>query len=145
MHVAGEGLGRNYGAEFANGSAIPLHPKTTGQSYIVLVPAADENGNDIAGVRPPMLVAPLGTYTGWNLRGPGLAPGHMFPFTGAYLPFPETDEQAALTNDPRPSILSCFPTAESYETAIRRAAEDLLEQGFITRAGVEEFVGYARG
>ncbi len=134
---------RDYGAEFTNGSAIPPQPKTTGQSYVVLVPAADENGNDIAGVRPPMLVAPLGTYTGWNLRGPGLAPGHMFPFTGAYLPFPETDEQAALTNDPRPSILSRYPTAENYDTAIRKAAEDLLAQGFITRAGVEEFVGYA--
>ena len=91
-----------------------------------------------------MLVAPLGTYTGWNLRGPGHAPGRLFPFMGAYFPFPETDEQAALTGDPRPVILDSFPTPGHYEAAIRAAAEDLLTQGFITRSGVDEFVSYSR-
>lgn len=134
----------DYGKGFADGAAIPAQPVSTGLSYIVLVPAADENGNDIAGVRPPMLVDPLGTYTGWNLRGPGHAPGRMFPFVGAYIPFPETAEQAALTGDPRPAILERYPSANSYEAAIRSAAAQLFEQGFIVAEGIAEFAGYAR-
>ena len=150
--IAGAGLPNDlnalplldYGEDFARGGAIPLRPAATDRAYTILVPAADENGNDIAGIRPPMLVAPLGTYTGWNLRGPGHAPGRLFPFMGAYFPFPETDEQAALTGDPRPVILDSFPTPGHYEAAIRAAAEDLLTQGFITRSGVDEFVSYSR-
>ncbi len=133
----------DYGADFASGGAIPRQPPSLGQSYSVLVPAADANGNDIAGLLPPMLSAPLGTYTGWNLRGPGHAPGRMFPFTGAYMPFPETEEQARLTGDTRPAILTLYPTPQSYETAIRTAAETLLTEGFITSAGVKEFVSHA--
>jgi len=33
-----------------------------GDGYTVLVPAVDEDGNDVAGVRAPMVQAPLGTY-----------------------------------------------------------------------------------
>jgi hypothetical protein len=134
----------DYGPDFGNGGAIPPQPLNTGQHYTVLVPAADANGNDIAGVRPPMLDAPLGTYTGWNLRAPGHAQGRLFPFTGAYLPFPETEEQAALTGDPRPAILTSFPMPEDYVLAIRAAAEALLAEGFIIEAGVEEFASHAR-
>jgi len=133
----------DYGQSFADGGAIPPHPRATGGAYTVLVPLADAHGNDIAGIRPPMLTAPLGTYTGWNLRGPGHAPGRLFPFMGAYIPFPETDEQATLTGDTRPAILSRFPTAESYMDAIRAAAEQLLADGFIVEAGVAEFVSHA--
>ncbi|SMQ74072.1 hypothetical protein SAMN06295905_2284 [Devosia lucknowensis] len=133
----------DYGADFARGGAAPANPPLGEGSYTVLVPAADRDGNDIAGIRPPMLSAPLGTYTGWNLRGPGHAQGKMFPFMGAYLPFPETPEQAALTADPRPDILTRFPTPQSYQSAIWAAAEILLADGFIIAGGLEEFVGYS--
>ena len=135
----------DYGEEFARGGAIPPQALESGEAYTVLVPAADALGNDIAGIRPPMLTAPLGTYTGWNLRGPGHAPGRLFPFTGAYIPLAQTAEEASLTGDPRPDILSTYPTAESYVKAIRDAAEQLLADGFITEAGLAEFVTYARG
>src|SRR5207244_4497830 len=39
-----------------------------GQDYHVLVPKVDADGNDMAGVRSANLLAPIGTYTGWNLR-----------------------------------------------------------------------------
>ena len=31
----------------------------------------DRDGNEQAGVRAPMVAAPLATYTGWNLRTRG--------------------------------------------------------------------------
>ena len=41
------------------------------QTYAVMVPAVDADGNDLGGVRMPTVDAPLGTYTGWNLRAQG--------------------------------------------------------------------------
>ena len=63
----------DFGPDFDKGLLVEP-PKRTGQSYAVLVPAADADGNDKAGVRAPMVQAPLATYTGWNLRGAWLRP-----------------------------------------------------------------------
>ena len=63
------------------------------EAYVILIPAVDVDGNDIAGVRAPMVQAPLGTYTGWNLRARGFGYGAMHEFTGSYMPFPESEEE----------------------------------------------------
>ena len=44
--------------------------------------------------------APLGTYTGWNLRDRGQGEGYMHEFTGSYVPLPETDSVRRSTADP---------------------------------------------
>ena len=41
------------------------------EGYPVLVPAVDADGNEIAGVRAPMIAAPVGTFAGWNIRRRG--------------------------------------------------------------------------
>ena len=46
-----------------------------GLHYTVLVPSVDRDGNDVPGVRAPMVAAPLGTYTGWNPRAHGYGHG----------------------------------------------------------------------
>src|SRR6516225_8566411 len=65
--------------------------------YTILVPAVDADGNDRAGVRAPMVAAPLGTYCGWNLRARGFGHGAMHEFSGSYLPLPETPEERRAT------------------------------------------------
>ncbi|MEZ5852228.1 MAG: alpha/beta hydrolase domain-containing protein [Hyphomicrobiaceae bacterium] len=112
-------------------------PRRTGRHYAVLVPATDADGNDIAGVRAPMVQAPLATYTGWNLRMRGQGHGAMHEFTGSTIPLPETAEERAVTRDPRPSIAERYASRAAYQEAIGAAARKLVAE----RLMLEEDVG----
>jgi hypothetical protein len=112
-------------------------PDAPGKSYTVLVPAVDRDGNDIPGVRPPMVAAPLGTYTGWNLRGRGFGHGTQLRFEGSYIPFAETQSERAATGDPRQALLERYPDKASYVAAITAAARELVALGFMLEEDVE--------
>ena len=99
--------------------------------YPTLVPAVDADGNDLAGVRVPMVQAPLGTYTGWNLRPRGRGNGAMHMFDGSYIPFADSPEERAMTGDPRPSIVERYGDAAGYVRKIEQAARELVEQGLM--------------
>jgi hypothetical protein len=105
--------------------------------YTVLVPAVDRDGNDIAGVRVPMVGAPLGTYTGWNPRGRGYGHGAQWRFEGSYIPFPGTVSERAATGDPRRSVLERYPDWHAYVAAITRAAQELVAAGLMLEEDVE--------
>ena len=62
----------DYGPDFDKGFITVQPPKLLGSPYPVLVPKADADGNDMAGIRRPELTAPVATYTGWALRADGL-------------------------------------------------------------------------
>ena len=91
----------------------------------------------VAGVRAPMVAAPLGTYCGWNLRARGFGHGAMHEFSGSYIPLPETPEERRVTGDPRRSILERYPDAEAYVRAITAAARQLVEEGLMLEEDVE--------
>ena len=105
--------------------------------YTILVPAVDEDGNDRAGVRAPMVAAPLGTYCGWNLRARGFGHGAMHEFSGSYIPLPETPEERRMTGDRRRSILERYCSAEAYVAAITATAQQLVEEGLMLEEDVE--------
>jgi hypothetical protein len=55
--------------DFGPQAGIATHvPPVTGKPYPCLVPAVDQDGNEICGIRLPYQTVPLATYTGWNLR-----------------------------------------------------------------------------
>ncbi|HEX5326894.1 MAG TPA: alpha/beta hydrolase domain-containing protein, partial [Acetobacteraceae bacterium] len=114
-----------------------------GSEYTVLVPAVDADGNEVAGVRPPMVTAPLGTYTGWNLRGRGFGLGALYRFEGSYLPFPDTATERAITGDPRAAVLERYADRGAYAEAIRRAARELAAAGLLLDEDVERCVAAA--
>ena len=97
-----------------------------GLRYSVLVPSVDKDGNDIAGVRAPMVGAPLGTYTGWNPRSRGHGHGMQWKFEGSYIPFPDTPAERLATGDPRLSVAERYLDWHTYVGAITRAAEELV-------------------
>ena len=107
------------------------------EGYTILIPAVDDDGNDIAGVRAPMVEAALGTYTGWNLRARGQGEGYMHEFTGSYIPLAETESMRAATGDPRPAILERYKDAEAYKHAIVEAAQRLAADGLMLEEDVE--------
>jgi hypothetical protein len=59
----------DYGPEFNRyGGVITIHPPLASTRYPMLVPKADRDGFDIAGIHLVQVRAPLGTTTGWNPR-----------------------------------------------------------------------------
>jgi hypothetical protein len=128
----------DFGPEFAHGIASKEPPDVVpGEGYAVLVPAVDEDGNDRTGIRVPMVAAPLGTYTGWNLRAHGFGNGAMHEFTGSYIPFPESAEERRATGDPRRAILERYGSARAYVAAIVEAARALVADGLMLEEDVE--------
>jgi hypothetical protein len=122
----------DYGAAFEAGGAIaePAVVKD-GADYAVLLPAVDADGNELAGIRMPTVQAPLGSFTGWNLRPRGYGAGTLHDFSGSYIPFAETENERQATSDPRRAILERYPTKTAYVDAISAACEALIADGLM--------------
>ena len=105
--------------------------------YAVLIPAVDSDGNDVAGIRAPMVRAPLGTYTGWNTRSQGYGTGANYEFSGSYIPFMEATEEQNFISDPRASVLARYPTPDAYVEAIVAAAEQMVAEGLMLAEDIE--------
>jgi Alpha/beta hydrolase domain len=108
-----------------------------GLRYTVLVLSVDKDGNDIPGVRAPMVGAPLGTYTGWNPRARGYGHGAQWKFEGSYIPFPDTPAERAATGDPRLSVKERYSDWQAYVAAITKAARELVAAGLMLEEDVE--------
>jgi len=135
----------DFGPEAENGVLTKEPPAIADATgYPIQVPAVDADGNDVAGVRAPMVQAPLATYTGWNLRARGFGEGAMHEFTGSTIPLPETPEHRRATGDPRPSILERYPDEAAYVKAITAAAEKLVADGLMLAEDVERAAELAR-
>jgi hypothetical protein len=134
----------DFGEDFDDG--ILTEPPTIlpGPTYAVFVPAVDADGNDVAGIRAPMVAAPLATYTGWNLRAHGFGQGAMHEFSGSTIPFADSPEERAATGDSRPSILERYANSEAYVAAVQAAAELLVGQKLMLAEDVERAVSAAR-
>jgi len=63
------------------------------------VPRVDADGNETAGIRSPLLAAPLGTYTGWNPIAIGYRTGRYCFSAGGYIPFARTKAERIAKGD----------------------------------------------
>jgi Alpha/beta hydrolase domain len=107
-------------------------PKVISDSaYHALVPRVDADGNDLGGIRPTALAAPLGTYTGWNLRGAGFGENELGGLWGSFIPFAKTKAEREGSHDPRLSLEERYATHEGYVSTVRRAAQQLQAGRFL--------------
>ena len=127
----------DFGHDLAQGYISKQPPDVGNGDYTILIPAVDTDGNDIAGVRAPMVQAPLGTYTGWNLRARGQGEGYMHEFTGSYLPLPETDAVRRATGDPRRSIQDRYGDSDGYVKTVTAAARRLADERLMLEEDVD--------
>lgn len=135
----------DYGSEFELGGPVAEPPAVDRtRAYAVLVPAVDAMGNDAAGLRAPMVEAPLATYTGWNLRIAGHGAGTLHDFSGSTLPLPDTPQERELLGDPRPSILERYGSAQNYVKAIESAARALAASRLLLDEDVQRAADAAR-
>ncbi len=134
----------DFGPDFERGVSTKEPPDIVdAEGYAILVPAVDADGNDVAGVRAPMVQAPLGTYTGWNLRSRGHGHGAMYLFDGSYIPFPDTADERRMTGDSRASNVERYRDTQGYARAVEDAARRLVEQGLMIEEDVERCVSAA--
>ena len=123
---------------------IGSYPVEEGRAYPCFVAATDEDGNEVAGIRPPDLTVPLGTHTGWNPRDPDTgAPEQIMAMQGFTMWFPVTTDDRIAAGDPRAAIFERYESREDYLARVRAAAEELAEQGYALREDIETMVADA--
>ena len=117
---------------------IAAYPVKEGREYPHLVPAADADGNDLAGIRLPDLTVPVGTHTGWNLRHPDTgAPEQLMSMQGSSHWFPATAAQRSEQDDPRLSIEERYSGRDDYAAQAKAAANKLAEAGYLLSEDVD--------
>jgi hypothetical protein len=133
----------DFGPDAENGVATTL-PPVAGKPYPHFVPAVDKDGNELSGIRLPDLTVPLATYLGWNLRHPDMgAPSQLMSLMGATIPFPATQEERETRGDPRLSIAERYPTEATYLEQVGRAAQALVEDGYLLAEDLDLVVDQA--
>jgi Alpha/beta hydrolase domain len=130
----------DFGPASAHGVATELPPKI-GAQFPSYVSAVNADGNEVAGVRPVEVAAPLATLTGWNPRHPDQgAPGDLMQMMGSTLRFPRTREEREQRGDPRPSSMERYGSREGYLVAARAAAMALVNARLALAEDVEAMV-----
>jgi catechol 2,3-dioxygenase-like lactoylglutathione lyase family enzyme len=111
-----------------------------------LVPKVDADGNEVAGVKSPLQMAPLGTYTGWNVMTSGPFKGQMCLFAspvGGFIPFARTQAERTASGDPRPSLEERYHSHEGYVQAVAAAAQKLVKDGYLGRTDADAMLQQA--
>jgi alpha/beta hydrolase family protein len=111
----------------------------------LLVPQVDEDGNERAGIRAPVVAVPLATYTGWNFRSPAIGgPTQLVSLLGSSIPFARTRPAREAARDPRRSIDERYPSIEAYLARIREAGQKLVEGRYLLAEDLSKVVERAR-
>jgi Alpha/beta hydrolase domain len=134
----------DFGPQFTpEGGRQTILPPLPGPRYTVLVPKPDEDGVNIAGIRPMEIRAPLGTNVGWNVKAGFRAPD-LCSLSGSYFPFATTEEERVASGDPRQSLEERYGSQEGFVRAVRRAAGELVRERFLLEEDARTFLRAAR-
>jgi len=127
----------DFGPQWKSG-IISHEPPKVGKAVGVLVPQTDADGNDLGGVRLAELQVPLATYTGWNLRDPGISASDLrLSFLGSFLPFARSAAEREKSGDPRASVAERYESREQYMGKFAEAAMKLIHDRFMLREDLQ--------
>ena len=137
-------FGRGFKATDLSGTMSLVPPRLVSvlPSY---VPRVNEDGNETSGVPSVQLQAPLGTYLGWNTLRSGFFAGYGCGFQGGWIPFARTKAERISNNDSRLSIEERYRTHEGYVSAVRKAADQAVKDGFLLPDDAARYVREAQG
>jgi hypothetical protein len=134
----------DYGPDFTAKGIIGLQPPKVQSAFPMLVPQADPDGNDIAGIRMPEVAVPLATYLGWNFFNERSGPtNQLASLTGSMIPFARTRAEREAANDPRPSIEERYQSRAQYLGLVTKSANELAEKGYILKQDISRIVQQA--
>ena len=122
----------DFGPDFASKGIVTIEPPKEGAAYPIRVAQVDRDGNEVGGVRMPDLDAPLGTYTGWNLRGSSIgASDRMIAFIGSFFPFDTA------------KLRQRYSSKEAYLQKYRQSAQKLVAQRLLLASDVDPMAARA--
>lgn len=122
----------DFGPRFHSEGIADIIPPKMGKLFRTLLPAVNADGNETSGIMLPEVAVPLGTYTGWNLRGAKFGAETMLsPLDGMFIPFTKTKAEREKTGDPRLSLEERYPSRADYLARLTEAALKLKAQGFL--------------
>lgn len=130
-HEANAGTRLDFGPNWRDG-ILSVQPPKVGESFPVLVPQVDADGNERDGVRLPEITVPLATYASWNLRDPSIgAPDQRVSFEASFIPFAKTAAERQKSGDPRRSVEERYSGHSDYIARYSKAVDDLVKQRWI--------------
>lgn len=133
----------DYGPDLEQGRFAKEPPEEIPtESYAVLIPRPDADGNDASGVRTPHIDVPLATHTGWNFRTQGSTDA-LYSITGSHLPFAATKVERERSGDPRRSLAERYRSRHDYVARIAIAAQQLVEARLLLAEDVDRYVARA--
>jgi len=122
----------DFGSGFKpQGGRLAQLPPKIGARYNVYVPKPNEDGLDVAGIRPLEVRVPIGTHTGWNVRKKESRGPNLCELAGSFIPFAATKEQRTTAADPRKSLQERYGSHDGYVSAVREAAKALVAERFL--------------
>jgi hypothetical protein len=101
-------------------------PPREGPEYPVFIATTDADGNGDGGVRHPLLMAPVATHTGWNLRAKGYGEGELCSILGSMIPLAATRADRQKSGDLRPSLEERYPTRDAWVARLHAATDALV-------------------
>ena len=131
----------DFGSAFkSEGGRLTVLPPKIGLRYQIYVPKPNEDGLDVAGVRPLEVRVPIGTHTGWNVRTKESRGPNLCALDGSFIPFAATKEQRTAAGDPRKSLQERYSSHDGYVNAVREQAKALIAEHFLLEDDAPRFV-----
>jgi len=108
-----------------------------------LVPQIDRDGNELAGIKSPLVANPLGTYLGWNVTLSGFARGQQCGFSGGFLPFAAVKRERVANGDERPSLEERYGSHAAYVERVQRVTRQLVRERLLLQEDADRIVAEA--
>src|SRR5262245_56560359 len=135
----------DYGHHIRRGQMDVHPPRQIGNgAYTILVPRVDRDGNDVPGIRLPVVQVPIGTYTGWNLQPRRLAEDELSGLLGSFIPFAKTRVERSKLRDPRLSLKERYRRHSDYIKKVSHAARILVDQRYLLPDDAERMIDEAK-
>ncbi|MEK9964500.1 MAG: alpha/beta hydrolase domain-containing protein, partial [Betaproteobacteria bacterium] len=116
-----------------NRGAIDLLVPVVMAGHNVLVPNIDEIGNEIGGIRHPLVEAATNTYLGFNIRQGEFGRGELCDDLGSAIPLASTPAERD-DSDHRPALNELYESSTVYLQAVEKATKLLSERGLLLEA-----------
>jgi hypothetical protein len=134
----------DYGPDFGKGIISKTLPVALKDTYRVLVPAVDADGNETSGIRLPDIAVPTATSAGWAVRSAEAgAAGELCYLDGSSVPFARTKAEREAKGDPRPSLEERYRDAADYLAKVHKAASALAQEGYLLPEDVQRIADRA--
>lgn len=127
-----QGYDVDYGEDFTAKGIVTVEPPKVKGRFAVLVPQVDADGIDLGGVRLPVVAAPLGTFSGWNMRTAEVgAPRQMWPMVGSFFAFPKAE------------IAKRYGDKAGYLKRVGEETDRLVKQRFVLEGDRQRVLDHA--